>query len=76
MIRGTPLDVVEVSEKHIHECLKWNKWMETTCGALNDNDLHTTPDAHIDINDKTCMQSTITFLLISIWLSNPSSGLR
>jgi hypothetical protein len=44
--------------------------METTCGALNDNDLHTTSNAHTDINDKTCMQSTITFQLISIWLSN------
>jgi|688.fasta_scaffold355261_1 hypothetical protein len=40
LIRGIPLDVVEVSEKYIHECLKWNKWTETTCGALNVNDLH------------------------------------
>ena len=75
MIRGIPLDVVEVSEKHIHECLKWNKWMETTCGALNDNDVHTTSNAHTDINDKTCMQSTITFRLISIWLSNHVHGM-
>jgi hypothetical protein len=75
LIRGIPLDVVEVSEKHIHEYLKWNKWMKTTCGALNDNDLHTTPNAHTDINDKTCMQSTITFLLISIWLSNHVHGM-
>jgi hypothetical protein len=75
LIRGIPLDVVEVSEKHIHVYLKWNKWMKTTCGALNDNDLHTTPNAHTDINDKTCMQSTITFLLISIWLSNHVHGM-
>jgi hypothetical protein len=49
--------------------------METTFGSLNYNDQNTTSNAHTDINDKTCMQSTITFQLITIWLSNHVHGM-
>jgi hypothetical protein len=35
LFTGFPLDVVEISEKHLHDGSRWNTWIEVTFWIVN-----------------------------------------